>query len=560
MKRGTRVLIAIALLAGLLAWPASAQALPMPEIHIDPDIPDIDPVIVDMILAMQEVDIPDDNLRDALCDLLEIEEGDPITRGDMASDPMEGTVDLSGQGIEDLEGMQYAVNMQGLVLSMNPIKKVPEEMADLSNLIHLKLSKCDLTEVPAHIWEMDTLQYLYLDGNQLTELSGDVTGLADLRVLVLDDNQLAALPGGMGELTDLRVLSVSQNGIGNLPQSMKNCTEMREMYLTGNRLGEIPDWIGSLVDLEVLVADGNEIRSLPGSLSSLENMTTLSVAFNRISRFPDFLSGMDSLDTLYLTANDIKELPADLPDWSLTYIDLEWNDLDLQAHEIGVVLDGMESRGIHSAVIPQKPVPELTPDTGSEGIVKLSWPLISDTYSTMYTYTVAGLKLQRKTGDGDYATIAEMDAGATGYEDGDIEPDNTYTYKITARYKTDTGDFSYTTYRVATCEAALTAAAQPPQTTPGASPTPMETGEETGEETESAQALGKGENRGLLIGLGVLIVLLLGVSIALVIVLARRRKEPLPLPAAEAAAPVPPQSRTSGKTGPDDNDDLFGTD
>lgn len=551
MKRRTRVLAAVMLLAGLLAWPVSVQALPIPDLQVEPDIPHIDPVIVDMILSAQEVDIPDDDLRDALCDLLELPDGDLLTRGDMASEPLRGAVDLSGKGIKDLSGMQYAVNMQALNLSGNPIRKIPKEMKDLENLIYLGLSECGLTEVPGNVCEIKNLQYLHLAGNEITELPSEIADLTELRELVLDNNQLGALPEQIGALMKLETVSISRNGIGSLPESMKSCTELAELYLTGNRLGEIPDWIGSLQRLEVLVADGNEIRSLPGSMSNLDDMKTLSVAFNRISQFPQCLSGMDSLETLYLTANDIKELPVDLPDWSLIHIDLEWNDLNLVSPEIGAVLDGMETRGIHAVSTPQKPVPELAVDTQEDGIVRLKWPLIQDTYSTMYTYTVAWLKLQRKTGDGDYATIAEMDAGATGYEDGDIEPDNTYTYKITARYGTDTGHFAYTTYRVSTCEAALAPAAMVPETVQPTE-TAAKPAEETGEDAEAVQASAN-INRGLLIGLGVLLILLLGVSVSLVIVLARHKKEPLPLPAAGRTMTLPPAIPAPGDTGEDSN-------
>ena len=549
MKSRTRGFVAVMLLAGLLAWPVAAQALPIPDLHLEPELPHIDPVIVDMVLAAQEVDIPDDNLREALCDLLDISPADPITRGDMAGDPLQGTVDLRDKGIKDLTGMEYALNMQSLDLSGNPIRTIPKEMQDLNNLVYLGLSDCGLTEVPGNVWKMKSLQYLRLDGNELSQLPSEVAELGDLRELVLDNNRLEALPEQIGSLAKLETVSVSCNAISALPESMKNCGEVAELYLTGNRLGEIPDWIGSLTNLEVLVADGNEIRSLPGSMSSLDDMKTLSVAFNRISQFPQCLSDMEGLETLYLTANDIKELPAGLPDWPISHIDLEWNDLDVSSPEIGPVLDGMESRGIDTVSSPQKPVPVLTTDTEEEGIVKLTWPLIQDTYSIMYTYTVKGLKLQRKTGGGDYATIAEMDAGATGYEDGDIEPDNTYTYKITARYMTDTGYFSYTTYRVATCDVALSPAAMVVET---AQPTQTAAipAEETGEEVEAVQAPAD-INRGLLIGLGVLLVLLLGVSVTLVIVLAKRKKEPLPLPAAGRTVTLPPAIPATRDTGKD---------
>ena len=540
MKRRTRGVVAVMLLAGLWAWPVSAQALPAPDLQVKPDMPHIDPVIVDTILSVQEVDIPDDGLRDALCELLDIPPGDPITRGDMASEPLQGSVDLSDNGIEDLTGMQYALNMQALDVSGNPIQKIPQEMKGLKNLICLDLSGCSLAKVPDTVWKMKTLQYLYLAENEIAALPPEIADLKDLRDLVLDHNQLGGLPDQIGSLPKLQTLSASCNGIGALPASMKDCTGLTALYLTGNRLGEIPDWIGSLTGLEVLVADGNEIRSLPGSMSNLDDMKTLSVAFNRISRFPPCLSGMDGLETLYLTANDIKELPADLPDWSLTHIDLEWNDLDLTAPAIASVLEGMETRGMRGVSTPQKPVPELSADTDDEGMVRLGWPLISDTYSTMYTYTVTGLNLQRKTGEGDYAIIAEMDAGATGYEDGDIEPDNTYTYKITARYRTDTGYFTYMTYRVATADVALAAAAEPVRPTPSQSPLAEETGEETGLDAEAVQAPAD-INRGLLIGLGVLLILLLGMSVTLVIILARRKKAPLPFPAAERTVVLPPR-------------------
>lgn len=565
MKR--RILVAFILVVALCAWPVSVQAVPIPEIHIDPDMffPHVDPDLLDLFTSLQEVDIPDDNLRDSICDLLGIPHGDPITRGDMASAPLEGSVNLSEKGIRNLEGMQFAVNMQSLELKGNPIEQIPEEMADLDKLLYMGLAECGLSEVPANLWDMQYVKYLYLDDNQLTELPASIGSMDQLVVLSVAGNQLGALPDNIGSLLNLEVLIALDNQISAWPETLKNCTKLRELCLTGNQLTEVPDWIGSMTQLALLFLEGNEIGSVPGSMASLDAVAALSLKFNRIKEIPPCLSEMDHLQALYIGANDIKILPGDLPDWELAYIDLEWNDLDLNDPMIKSVLEGLDARGTTHIDELQKPVPVLTADASQEGVVKLGWPLITDSYGVMYTYTIEGLKLQRRTGSGSYATIANMGAGATGYEDGDIEPGNTYTYKITARYNTDTNYFSHVSYRVATCDAEIPPAAveetQEAMASPGTSGTPGETeqtavppGEgqegqegqedqegENGNAAEAAKPSGGGLNQGLFIGLVVLVVLLVGVLTALIIILARRNKGNVPY-IQEQDVTVPPDT------------------
>lgn len=530
MKRVSRVLAACMLMGVVLLQAMPVQALP--PIHIDPDsfTRSIDPTVLSAMAAAKKVDIPDDNLRDALCDLLGKEAGDPITRGDMAGDRLTGSVSLVDKGIRDLTGMEYAVNMQSLDLAGNPVAKVPEAMADLSNLAYLGLGECLLSAIPEHVWDLTQLKCLYLARNELEALPAGIGNMEELTTLVLDGNQLTGLADAIGSLTELKTLSLAGNDLTALPEAMKSCASLTELDLTGNRLAELPDWIGSLTHLRTLMADGNEIRSLPGSMAALSELTGLSLNFNRISEFPSLLMGLKSLNALYIAANDIKQLPPELPNWVIGELDLTWNDLDLNDPAIGAVLDGMGYKGVHIVSDPQKPVPTLTSDMDENDIVQLAWPLILDTYAGEHTYAIDGLRLQRKTGSGDYTTIAEMDSGATGYEDSDIEPGNTYTYKITARYKTVTDHFTYTTYRVAACDVAVAAVAEAP-VSPLLTPQPTAAPAPAVVTPEAVAASGGGMNQSLLMGIGILLILLIGVLAALVVVLARRRPAPMgPIP------------------------------
>lgn len=175
-----------------------------------------------------EVNIPDAHLNQLICDTLGKQEGDKITKADMErltklnSDSMpyieSPAEDLKehNRGIESLEGLQYAVNLQTLDLSENRI-------TDLSPLKNLKkLTSIDLDR--NNIFSLEPLRNM----TQLERLNiynnfiSGIEPLGNLKNLKFLDMHFANRRGErfdhspLGKLTNLEYLSIESNGVEDI--------------------------------------------------------------------------------------------------------------------------------------------------------------------------------------------------------------------------------------------------------------------------------------------------------------------------------------------------------
>ena len=145
---------------------------------------------VEVILDLVEVEIPDDNLRAALAEQLDKNEGDPIYERDLAdldhldlSDnnimdigPLSGLtalnhLDLSGNGlITDIRPLRDLISLQTLRLNGNNIHDIGV-LRDKSDLEHLDLGDNQITDVQALVDNsgLGTGDVLFLTGNPLGE-------------------------------------------------------------------------------------------------------------------------------------------------------------------------------------------------------------------------------------------------------------------------------------------------------------------------------------------------------------------------------------------------------
>lgn len=197
------------------------------------------------------VAIPDPGLRSIVEAALGKSPGEPVGTREMAS--LE-ELDARGAGVEDLAGIEHAVNLRSLDLGLN-------EVRDLSRLAQLF-----------------RLEALNLDG-RARDLSV-LAGLSELKTLSLRDNGL----------DDLAVLS--------------SLVGLRRLDVANNRIADLGP-LASLVNLEMLVADGNAVRELT-PLSLLIGLRRLSLAGNAIVELQP-LSELTALVTLDLRHNRIDD-------------------------------------------------------------------------------------------------------------------------------------------------------------------------------------------------------------------------------------------------------------
>jgi Leucine rich repeat/Laminin B (Domain IV) len=154
-------------------------------------------------------------------------------------------LNASRLGIQNLEGLQYAVGLTDLKLTGNGLTNLPENIFnDLTALTSLGFNDNDLNSLPENVFNnLKALTSLDLSFNNLTSLPENIfADLTALTLLNLNGNDLTGLPETIFDnLTALEGLTIFDNGLTSLPQNIfANLTALRNLNLSGNQLNSLP--------------------------------------------------------------------------------------------------------------------------------------------------------------------------------------------------------------------------------------------------------------------------------------------------------------------------------
>ncbi len=208
-------------------------------------------IVLGSIAFAQVVHIPDPNLRAAVADALGIPRGSPITQEDMnrLTD-----LDVQGQGIVDLTGLEFATNLNVLVIADNPtIDLTP--ITSLTQLYRL------------YIWAIPRLDITAL---------GNLTQLQTLAIAACDVNNIRSL----GTLTELTDLNASHNRIVDIA-SLRSLTQLETLRLNSNRIINVTALAG-LIHLDFLEIQENEILDH----SPLDALTLTHFIYDQLCELP----------------------------------------------------------------------------------------------------------------------------------------------------------------------------------------------------------------------------------------------------------------------------------
>ncbi len=229
-------------------------------------------------VAGEVVTFQDTGLEDAVRDALDKSRGD-ITDEDMAA---LSVLDADDSDIDDLSGLQAAVNLRGLDLDGNKIS----DLGPLANLTNLR--------------DLD------LDGNEISDIN-PLVNLTNLRDLDLDGNEISDI-SPLSNLTNLRDLDLDGNRISDLGP-LANLTNLRDLDLDGNEISDISP-LSNLTNLRDIDLDHNEIRDL-GPLaagSAFGSGDSLEVRYNFLNLTPGS-DAMRDIDALEERGVDISYIP-----------------------------------------------------------------------------------------------------------------------------------------------------------------------------------------------------------------------------------------------------------
>ena len=327
-KRMLSILLAVMLIIGIVPMTVFAQGPTSPA------------------AAGDVVNIPDPNFQKLINSTLNRQEDTAITVGDM-----EGLTSLTINGttdVEDIDGIQYAVNLRSLYMSGN-IQNV-NKIAGLTKLTRLTVSSNDFMTDIAQLGSKPVLEELDLDDcEKLTSLEGltkenypalqelycarckalsDISELSNQEILTLktvdfgDSASIADITPLMGysaleelDIEKVKITEENRNGYRNTIRSLTNLTtlympyceitdEDTEMFSALTNLKTLVLNMNELTntafcdqlpeDIEVLGLHGNDIDNME-NLGRLTNLTILGLGNNNVTDF-SFIPELPSLN------------------------------------------------------------------------------------------------------------------------------------------------------------------------------------------------------------------------------------------------------------------------
>ncbi|BES64781.1 hypothetical protein SANA_12200 [Gottschalkiaceae bacterium SANA] len=207
-----------------------------------------------------------------------------------------GLIEIDGI-IESLDGLEYAKNLNALIIAGQSIQKI------------------DALE------SLTSLTYLDLGGNQINNIVS-LGSLKNIRVLNLNDNTIRDI-GPLETLERVTDLNLSNNEIIDI-SSLEKMGEIKNIKLMNNKIHNIRT-LGKLTSLEAIYLSGNEVDEI-SHLAELKKLIFLNAKGNRIISIND-LSSLNKLKWLYLGENTIRDLSVLKEFESLIELGIEHNQL-----------------------------------------------------------------------------------------------------------------------------------------------------------------------------------------------------------------------------------------
>lgn len=206
-------------------------------------------------------------------------------------------LELRGNKIKEIHGLESLVNLKKLYLSSNQIENI-DNLKFFENLNILALHHNLITEING-LENLKNLKHINLSGNKITKISG-LENQLNIRELALSINNINKIEN-IHMLKNLYQLHLDDNSLDEI-QGLGNLTSLKKLYLQKNKITNIKE-LERLRDLEVLNLSHNLINKIE-NLKFCSNLIELNLSNNKISKIEE-LEDLITLNNINLENNAI---------------------------------------------------------------------------------------------------------------------------------------------------------------------------------------------------------------------------------------------------------------
>lgn len=256
------------------------------------------PGVASMEQASQEVSFQDEQLEQAIKQILKKDENAAVTQKDMESLTL---LDLSRRGIKSIQGLQYASNVKYLDLSDNEIDDITP-LKPLTKIRELDIADNQIASIQ-DLSAMTDLEMLIVSQNQISSLDV-IKQLGSLHTFEANDNQISDITA-LSMATELTWLQLNGNQIAKI-QPLSKLTKLKNLELASNRFSDLSPLKTLSKSLTSLNIGSNGISDLR-ALEGMTQMIALSAENNQIKKL-DPLKKMSNLSSLNLNSNLVYNL------------------------------------------------------------------------------------------------------------------------------------------------------------------------------------------------------------------------------------------------------------
>ena len=246
----------------------------------------------------KKVNIPDKNLESLIREEIGKMNG-PLYVRDLKKITR---LDMDNRYIENLEGLQYCVNLVYLVQHCGGITDL-SPLSNLSKLEHLNLGVNPVSDI-SPLSTLKNLTYLSIYQSNVSDLS-PLSELTSLEKLDLKHNKISDI-SPLSNLTNLTELEIGGNYVSDIAP-LKYLSDLKWLDISDNKISDISS-LSNLTNLEFLLVSKNNISDI-FPLTSLINLRELNLAENNISDISPLIELSEKMKNMLIV--DIRENPID---------------------------------------------------------------------------------------------------------------------------------------------------------------------------------------------------------------------------------------------------------